>query len=66
MALWRRATGLSGVIPKDDVSSPTASFKLGPIYTSPNRPFECVRAQATYQGRLYTSPSAQTRKFLIE
>jgi hypothetical protein len=30
--------------------SPTAILELGPIYTSPNRPFEGVGAQATYQG----------------
>jgi hypothetical protein len=29
--------------------SPTTIFELGPIYTSPNRPFEGVGAQATYQ-----------------
>jgi hypothetical protein len=32
--------------------SPTAILELGPIYTSPNRPFEGVGAQATYQGIL--------------
>jgi hypothetical protein len=31
---------------------PTAIFELGPIYTSPNRPFGGVGAQATYQGIL--------------
>jgi hypothetical protein len=30
--------------------SPTAILELGPIYTSPNRPFEGVGAQGTYQG----------------
>ena len=30
--------------------SPTAILELGLIYTSPNRPFEGVGAQATYQG----------------
>jgi hypothetical protein len=30
--------------------SPTARMELGPIYTPPNRPFEGVGAQATYQG----------------
>jgi hypothetical protein len=49
-----------------DVFSPVASFELGPIYTSPDRAFEGVGAQATYQGRLYTSSSAQTLKCLIE
>jgi hypothetical protein len=29
--------------------SPTTIFELGPIYTSPNRPSEGVRAQTTYQ-----------------
>jgi hypothetical protein len=29
---------------------PTAIFELGPIYTSPNRPFGGVGAQETYQG----------------
>jgi hypothetical protein len=29
---------------------PTVRFELGPIYTSPNRPFQGVGAQATYQG----------------
>ena len=29
---------------------PTTIFELGPIYTSPNWPFEGVGAQATYQG----------------
>jgi hypothetical protein len=28
----------------------TAIFELGPIYTSPNRPFRGVGAQETYQG----------------
>jgi hypothetical protein len=46
--------------------SPTAIFELGPIYTSPNRPFEGVGAQATYQGILYTFLRAQTPKCLIE
>jgi hypothetical protein len=32
--------------------SPTAILELGPIYTSPNRPFEGVGAQVTYQGIL--------------
>jgi hypothetical protein len=31
---------------------PTTIFELGPIYTSPNRPFAGVGAQATYQGIL--------------
>jgi hypothetical protein len=31
---------------------PTAIFELRPIYTSPNRPFRGVGAQATYQGIL--------------
>jgi hypothetical protein len=30
----------------------TAIFELGPIYTSPNRPFGGVGAQSTYQGIL--------------
>jgi hypothetical protein len=30
--------------------SPSAILELGPIYTSPNRPFVGVGAQATYQG----------------
>jgi hypothetical protein len=30
--------------------SPTAILELGPIYTSPNQPFEGVGAQVTYQG----------------
>jgi hypothetical protein len=30
--------------------SPTTILELGPIYTSPNRSFEGVGAQATYQG----------------
>jgi hypothetical protein len=30
--------------------SPTPILELGPIYTSPNRSFEGVGAQATYQG----------------
>jgi hypothetical protein len=46
--------------------SPTAIIELGPIYTSPNQPFGGVGAQATYQGRLYTFPSAQRPKCLIE
>jgi hypothetical protein len=46
-------TGLSGVSQRSNNISPTTSFELGPIYTSPNRPFEGVGAQATYQGRLY-------------
>jgi hypothetical protein len=32
--------------------SPMAIIELGPIYTPPNRPFEGVGAQATYQGIL--------------
>jgi hypothetical protein len=31
---------------------PTAIFELGPIYTSPNWPFQGVGAQTTYQGIL--------------
>jgi hypothetical protein len=30
--------------------SPTTILELGPIYTSPNQPFEGVGAQETYQG----------------
>jgi hypothetical protein len=46
--------------------SPTAILELGPIYTSPNWPFEGVGAQATYQGIYCTFPRAQTPKCLIE
>jgi hypothetical protein len=43
-----------------------AIFELRLIYISSNRPFEGVRAQATYRGRLYTSPSSQTPKCSIK
>jgi hypothetical protein len=46
--------------------SPMASFELGPIYTSPNRPFKDVGAQATYQHMLSIFTSAHTPKCLIE
>jgi hypothetical protein len=42
-------TGLSGVPPQQQ-SSFQRLVELGPIYTSPNQPFEGVGAQATYQG----------------
>jgi hypothetical protein len=45
-------TRLSGVPQRSSNFSPMASLELGPIYTSPNRPFEGVGAQATYQGRI--------------
>jgi hypothetical protein len=45
---------------------PTTIFELGPIYISYNQSFEGVGAQATYQEKLYTFPSAQTPKCLIE
>jgi hypothetical protein len=40
---------LSGALQKATELLPTASFELGPIYISPNRPFEGVAAQASYQ-----------------
>jgi hypothetical protein len=46
----RCTTRLSGVPQRTAAFSPTAILELGPIYTSPNRPFEGVGAQATYQG----------------
>jgi hypothetical protein len=47
----RWLTGLSGVPPLQQ--SPFQRLvELGPIYTSPNQPFEGVGAQATYQGIL--------------
>jgi hypothetical protein len=41
-------TGLSGV-PQSNSFSPTTIIEVGPIYTSPNRAFEGVGAQTTYQ-----------------
>jgi hypothetical protein len=41
--------GLSGV-PPEQQSSFQRLVELGPIYTSPNQPFEGVAAHATYQG----------------
>jgi hypothetical protein len=37
-------TGLSYMPQRSSSFSPTVSFVLGPIYTSPNRPFEGVEA----------------------
>jgi hypothetical protein len=45
-------TGLSGVPQRAATFSPTTIFELGPIYTSPNQPFDGVGAQATYQDTL--------------
>jgi hypothetical protein len=42
-----------------------ARIELGPINT-PNHPFQGVGAQETYQGIVYTFPSAHTPKCLIE
>jgi hypothetical protein len=51
--------GMSGAPPDSPVRRrklqncfPTTIFELWPIYTSPNRPFGGVGAQATYQGIL--------------
>jgi hypothetical protein len=48
------------------IFSTTNIIELGPIYTSPNRPFERVGAQETCQASPYTFPSAPTPKCLIE
>jgi hypothetical protein len=45
-------SGLSGVPQRAAAFPPMVIIELGPIYTSPNRPFEGVGAQATYQGIL--------------
>jgi hypothetical protein len=47
----RWLTGLSGVPPLQQ-SAFQRLVELGPIYTSPNQPFEGVGVQATYQGIL--------------
>jgi hypothetical protein len=44
--------GLSGVPRRAATFPPMAIIVLGPINTSPNRPFGGVGAQATYQGIL--------------
>jgi hypothetical protein len=59
LLLTASTRGMSGAPPDSPVRHrklqncfPMAIFELGPIYTSPNRPFGGVGAQATYQGIL--------------
>jgi hypothetical protein len=57
LPLTASTRGMSGAPPDNPVRHrklqncfPTTIFELGPIYTSPNRPFGGVGAQKTYQG----------------
>jgi hypothetical protein len=59
-------TGLSGAPVDKRLLLLSNGYNCGGVYKYPQPAFQGVRAQATYQGILYTFPSAQTPKCLIE